>query len=112
MTMQLNATKCKQVRCAKVDASTSGPSTSDLGRGAMSTMEQRERRPPGTERPARWVPRFHYELISCGLRGHMLVGMDAERVRPEDELLVREPADGLRWHRCVRCDAWVPMAKP
>jgi uncharacterized membrane protein (DUF2068 family) len=74
--------------------------------------EERERRPPGTERPARWMPRFHYELISCGLRGHTLVGLDAERVRPEDELLVREPGDGLRWHRCVRCDAWVPLAPP
>lgn len=28
-----------------------------------------------------------------------------------DELLVRE-ADGLRWHRCLRCDAWVPREKP
>jgi uncharacterized membrane protein (DUF2068 family) len=78
----------------------------------MSTTEERERLPPGAVRPARWMPRFHYELISCGLRGHMLVGMDAAAIRPQDELLVREPGDGLRWHRCVRCDAWVPLRPP
>jgi uncharacterized membrane protein (DUF2068 family) len=75
-------------------------------------MSTTERHPPGAGRPARWVPRFHYELISCGLRGHMLLGMDAAQVRPQDELIVREPGDGLRWHRCVRCDAWVPLRPP
>jgi uncharacterized membrane protein (DUF2068 family) len=75
-------------------------------------MSTTERRPPGAEQPARWVPRFHYELISCGVRGHMLLGMDAAQIRPQDELIVREPGDGLRWHRCVRCDAWVPLRPP
>jgi uncharacterized membrane protein (DUF2068 family) len=75
-------------------------------------MSTTERRPPGVEQPARWLPRFHYELISCALRGHMLVGMDAAEIRPQDELVVREPGDGLRWHRCVRCDAWVPLLPP
>jgi uncharacterized membrane protein (DUF2068 family) len=71
----------------------------------MSTTE-------GHTQPARWVPRFHYELITCGLRGHTLVGTDAEHVRPEDAVVVRETDDGLRWHRCVRCDAWVPLLIP
>jgi uncharacterized membrane protein (DUF2068 family) len=38
--------------------------------------------------------------------------MDVATIRPEDELVVREPGDGLRWHRCLRCDAWVPLAPP
>jgi hypothetical protein len=54
-------------------------------------------------------PAFHYELIGCGVHGHELVGTDAAQVRPQDELLVREPGDGLRWYRCVRCDAQVPL---
>ena len=68
--------------------------------------------PPGTQRPTRFRPRFHYELIGCGLHGHELVGTDAAHIRPEDALLVREPGDGLRWYRCVRCDAWVPLPPP
>lgn len=56
--------------------------------------------------------RFHYELIACGLRGHQLVGTDVATLRPGDELLVREHGDGLRWHRCLRCDSWVPLRPP
>jgi uncharacterized membrane protein (DUF2068 family) len=33
-------------------------------------------------------------------------------VRDQDALLVREPGDGLRWHRCLRCDAWLPRRPP
>jgi uncharacterized membrane protein (DUF2068 family) len=66
---------------------------------------------PGTERPRRFLPKFHYELIACGFKGHELVGTDAARVRPADELIVRE-ADGFRWYRCLRCDAWIPLAPP
>jgi uncharacterized membrane protein (DUF2068 family) len=54
----------------------------------------------------------HYELIGCGLGGHELTGTDVAHVRPGDHLLVREPGDGLRWHRCLRCDAWVPLRPP
>ncbi|MBV9164154.1 MAG: DUF2127 domain-containing protein [Pseudonocardiales bacterium] len=67
---------------------------------------------PGTERPQRLRPRFHYELIGCGLRGHELVGTNAAEIRPADSLLVRELGDGLRWYRCVRCDAWVVLPPP
>lgn len=74
--------------------------------------DDQPRHPPGTQRPARFRPRFHYELIGCGVHGHELVGTDAAKVRPQDELLVREPGDGLRWYRCVRCDAWVPLPLP
>jgi uncharacterized membrane protein (DUF2068 family) len=56
---------------------------------------------------------FHlrYELLTCGLRGHELVGTDAATIGPEDDLVVRE-MEGTRWHRCLRCDSWVPMAPP
>jgi uncharacterized membrane protein (DUF2068 family) len=52
-----------------------------------------------------------YELLGCGWHGHALVGTDAAAVRPEDDLVVREYA-GLRWHRCLRCDAWLPRPAP
>jgi uncharacterized membrane protein (DUF2068 family) len=59
----------------------------------------------------RFVPRFHYELLICGVRGHELVGVGARVVSPDDAVVVEE-RDGLRWHRCVRCDAWVPLGMP
>jgi uncharacterized membrane protein (DUF2068 family) len=68
-------------------------------------------KPPGTQRPRLYRPRLHWELIVCGFRGHELIGLDAARLRPEDELVVRE-LDGLRWYRCVRCDSWLPLPPP
>ncbi|MGB6162381.1 MAG: DUF2127 domain-containing protein [Pseudonocardiaceae bacterium] len=68
--------------------------------------------PPGTERSQGLRLRLHYELIGCGLRGHALVGTDVAEIRPADSLLVRETGDGLRWYRCVRCDAWVALPPP
>jgi uncharacterized membrane protein (DUF2068 family) len=56
---------------------------------------------------------INYELISCGLFGHELVGTDAAELRDEDVLVVRlDAATGLRWHRCLRCDTWQPLAAP
>lgn len=60
------------------------------------------------EKPRRFVPRFHWELLACGVDGHELVGLDAEEIRPEDAPLVREHA-GVRWFRCLRCDSWIPL---
>lgn len=68
--------------------------------------------PPGTERSQGLRLRFHYELIGCGLRGHELIGTDVAEIRADDNLLVRETGDGLRWYRCVRCDAWVALPPP
>jgi uncharacterized membrane protein (DUF2068 family) len=77
----------------------------------MTDGVQREM-PPGTEKPRKVVPRgLRYELISCGLTGHELVGTDAAELREQDSLFARE-ADGLRWHRCLRCDAWLPQRPP
>ena len=67
---------------------------------------------PGTEKPRRFRPRFHYELIACGLRGHELIGTDAAEIQPEDALVVRDGGEGLRWHRCLRCDSWIPLPPP
>jgi uncharacterized membrane protein (DUF2068 family) len=68
-------------------------------------------RPPGTVRPRRFRPRFHWELLACGAGGHELVGTDAARLRPEDAVVARE-LDGVRWYRCLRCDSWVPLPLP
>ncbi|MGD3108793.1 DUF2127 domain-containing protein [Streptomyces sp. YGL11-2] len=64
---------------------------------------------PGTRADKR---RLRYELLGCALHGHHLEGVDAARVRPGDGLVVRDRGDGLRWHRCLRCDAWVPQSPP
>ena len=65
---------------------------------------------PGTQHPRR---RRHldWELITCGISGHVLVGRDAGPARPEDRLLVQDH-DDVRWHRCLRCDAWIPLPMP
>ena len=67
--------------------------------------------PPGTDKPRRYRPQLRYELIGCGLHGHALVGTDAAHLRPSDRLVVRDH-DGLRWHRCLRCDSWLPLPLP
>ena len=63
------------------------------------------------EKPRRFVPRFHCELLACGVDGHELVGLDAREIRPEDNPVVRE-RDGVRWYRCLRCDSWLPLPAP
>ena len=68
---------------------------------------------PGVElvEPSRFRPRFHYELIVCGLRGHELIGVDARELREQDRAVARV-VDGVRWHRCLRCDSWLPIPAP
>jgi Predicted membrane protein (DUF2127) len=66
---------------------------------------------PGVAKPSRFRPRFHWELLVCGLSGHELVGLDAAELRPEDEPFARQ-MDGVRWHRCLRCDSWLPFSPP
>jgi len=67
---------------------------------------------PGVrEAPRRFVPRFHWELLVCGLAGHELVGLDARSLRPQDAIVARE-IDGVRWHRCLRCDSWLVLPAP
>ncbi len=66
---------------------------------------------PGTEPRKRFRFRIDWELIACGLHGHELVGTDAATVGPEHAPFARE-GDGIRWHRCLRCEAWVPLEVP
>jgi uncharacterized membrane protein (DUF2068 family) len=61
--------------------------------------------------PTRFVPRLHWELLVCGLAGHELIGLDAQQLRPADALFAREMG-GVRWHRCLRCDSWLPVPRP
>jgi uncharacterized membrane protein (DUF2068 family) len=61
--------------------------------------------------PGRRRQRITWELIVCGLRGHVLVGTDAAELRPQDQLLAREE-DGARWFRCLRCDTWSLLLPP
>ncbi|HEY5383783.1 MAG TPA: DUF2127 domain-containing protein [Acidimicrobiales bacterium] len=64
---------------------------------------------PGRRRPGK--PTNRYELITCAWSGHVLVGVDAATVTPDDALVVRHGGD-VRWHRCLRCDDWVTLAPP
>jgi uncharacterized membrane protein (DUF2068 family) len=68
------------------------------------------RAPPGTEHPRR-RRQLDWELITCGVRGHALVATDAAALRPQDAIVAREQ-DGVRWHRCLRCDAWLALPAP
>ena len=68
--------------------------------------------PPGTRRPRRFRPRFHWELLACGVSGHELIGTGAAKLRLEDEVYAREGGAGFRWYRCVRCDSWLPLPVP
>lgn len=66
---------------------------------------------PGTKRHRRFWFRIDWELVACGLHGHELVGTDAEVVAEEHSTFAREE-EGLRWYRCLRCEAWVPLEPP
>jgi uncharacterized membrane protein (DUF2068 family) len=52
-----------------------------------------------------------YELITCALGSHVVVGTDVRIIEMEDDIIVREH-DELRWHRCLRCDCWIPHMRP
>jgi uncharacterized membrane protein (DUF2068 family) len=66
---------------------------------------------PGTVKPKRFRPKLHYELLVCGVSGHELVGTDAAELRPQDHVLAVD-GEGVRWHRCLRCDSWLPLPRP
>ncbi len=68
-------------------------------------------RPPGTHPPPRPRRKIDWELVACGFRGHFLVGMDSAELRSEDRLFAID-APPIRWHRCLRCDSWVPLERP
>ena len=61
--------------------------------------------------PARRHRRTAWELVVCGFRGHVLPADGAAELRPQDWALGFD-RDGVRWCRCLRCDAWVPATAP
>ena len=67
--------------------------------------------PPGIEKPRRFRPKLAWELLACSFRGHELLGTDVAVLSADDAIVVRE-YDGLRWHRCLRCDSWLPLQPP
>jgi len=60
--------------------------------------------PPVGASPGR---RIRYELIGCALNGHALPLLGAASSIPPDPAISRDHG-GLVWHRCLRCDAWLP----
>jgi uncharacterized membrane protein (DUF2068 family) len=62
-------------------------------------------------KPRRFRPQLAWELVGCAANGHEVVGTDARTLDGADSTLVQE-RDGLRWHRCLRCDSWLPMPPP
>ena len=67
-------------------------------------------RPPGTHQP-RPRRKLDWELIACGFRGHELIATDAAHLHPEDAVFARDQG-ACRWHRCLRCDSWLPLPRP
>jgi uncharacterized membrane protein (DUF2068 family) len=55
--------------------------------------------------------KISWELIVCGVRGHVLIGTGAAELRRQDALFAHQNG-GIRWHRCLRCDGWLPVAAP
>jgi uncharacterized membrane protein (DUF2068 family) len=81
-------------------------------RGKLALVSEPTRL-PGVQhvKPSRWRPRLHYELLACAVAGHELIGIDARELAGDDTLVARE-VDGVRWHRCLRCDSWLPVQPP
>ena len=67
--------------------------------------------PPGTD-PTRRRPRLSFELLGCAWNGHVLIGTDAAAIDEDDPLVVQEIDAERRWHRCLRCDAWMMLPTP
>jgi uncharacterized membrane protein (DUF2068 family) len=63
---------------------------------------------PGTRHP-RKRRHLDWELIACGLRGHILLDPATVPERVDRSIVGRE-VDGRPWYRCLRCDAW--LAEP
>jgi uncharacterized membrane protein (DUF2068 family) len=65
------------------------------------------RRPPGTQRPRR-RRQIDWELVTCGVEGHVIVGRDIELPADLQPLVAHEAGD-FSWHRCLRCDSWLVL---
>src|SRR5436190_1083704 len=79
---------------------------SEPGRRAAPTAGQR---PPGTQRPRR-RRQLDWELITCGIKGHVIVGRELELPEDLQPLIAHDDGD-ISWHRCLRCDSWVALPR-
>ena len=64
---------------------------------------------PGTRHP-RKRRHLDFELVACGVRGHVLIDPATVPAQVAASAVARE-FDEITWYRCVRCDAWVPLAE-
>jgi uncharacterized membrane protein (DUF2068 family) len=62
---------------------------------------------PGTRHP-RKRRHLDFELVACGVRGHVLIDPATVPVNAARGAVARQ-FDTATWYRCVRCDAWVPL---
>ena len=60
---------------------------------------------PGTQHP-RTRRHIDWELVTCGVRGHAFAHV--KPLSEGDPHLIRE-GNGVRWHRCLRCDGWFAL---
>lgn len=60
---------------------------------------------PLSDQPERG--RWHPETLTCAFEGHEAPAARVREVGPEDRPVARVTDDGVRFARCLRCDAWV-----
>ena len=54
----------------------------------------------------------HLETITCGMRGHVTPAATVNRLRGLADSGLAAEADGRRFSRCIRCDAWTSAVLP
>jgi len=76
-----------------------------------ASAKRREEEPgaPLKERPRR--RRWHPETLTCAFEGHVAPAVAVRAIGPDDRLVAMTTADGVRFARCLRCDAWI-LADP
>lgn len=60
---------------------------------------------PLAHRPDR--RRWHPETLTCAFEGHVAPAALVREVDPDDRMVAMVTEDGVRFARCLRCDAWV-----
>jgi len=55
--------------------------------------------------------RWHPETLACAFEGHVAPAAAVRHIGPRDRLVAMATDDGVRFARCLRCDAWV-VANP
>ncbi len=65
---------------------------------------------PGTRHPRR-RRHFDFELVACGVRGHVLIDPASVPAHVAPAAVARQ-LDATTWYRCLRCDAWVALPEP